>query len=461
MGGVAGEGVHQHYALQEEWQRLFASRVRRWAVSAGHVSTDASREAIDRAVSEALHERGVARGASPSSVKKWRTGRFAPPPAELLAVLESLIGTGSELSDLLASITPHVPGTSPPTGPDGDRRPDAGLGANDASGRGDDRPPAGHGPDASVRRRRVLAVSAVLTAIVLVVVALLFNRRSSDPDAGEIASDREADGSCAVAVGSLPAELSSRPNAAEWKAAFSTVYREAGGRAEVGCPTAPVERWEQLLVQVLPGPGGDVSGALVVLANGPSQRFYFNAALWASYYLVGGKGGSRAQTVGGTPQAVTPFPDGHVEVELSAGVLLVAERVDAPYFYIPARYVEWWRVNKGQLGLPMSNPVPGIGQQHTEHGFATVDRNVPGAEPQMHLTESGPADLPAAVGQGGVIITEADDTSWWIPTAGRRQWIADMGTWSCLGGRSKTVGEAVPGAAVATLEYDGIAMCEG
>jgi hypothetical protein len=475
MGGVTGEGVQQHYALQEEWQRLFARRVRQWAISAGLVSADASREAIDRVVSEALQERGVSRGASPSSVKKWRTGRFAPPPAEVLVALERLIGTGSELSDLLASITPDAPGNDagPPDVPGDEPRP----GASDASGRGDDRSPAGAGSDkpaagaypgpdtaAAARsrlRRRALAASAVLAAIILVAAVLIANRRSSDPDGGRVGADRDAGGgSCAVAVGSLPAELSSGPAAEQWTTAFATAYRDAGGRAEVGCPTAPVEAWEQLLVQKLPGPADGAPGALVVLADGPKQHFYFNPALWASYQLIGGKGGARAQTVGGTPEAVESFPDGHVEVELSVGVLMVAERPDAPYFYVPARYVDWWRSHKDELGLPMSNPRQGaVARQDTQHGYATVDRSV-SAEPQLHLTPTAAAELPAAVGQGGVIITQPDDTSWWIPAAGRRQWIADLGTWSCLGGNSKTVADDVPGAAVATLAYDGIATCD-
>ena len=202
--------MQQHYARQEEWQRLFASRARQWAMSAGRVPADASREVIDRAVSEALLERGVSRGASPSSVKKWRTGRFAPPPTELLAVVEQLFGTGDELGDLLASITPDVPGNDaePLAGPaeaTGDGRRPAGPDGSGGSGSGDDRstPGLGSGPDLDLGsgsgsgsrdpasaaypgaapprrspRRRALAVAAVLAAAVLVAGALFVNRRS-------------------------------------------------------------------------------------------------------------------------------------------------------------------------------------------------------------------------------------------------------------------------------------------
>jgi hypothetical protein len=464
-GGVTGEGVQQHYALQERWQRLFASRARQWATLAGKADADASREVVDRAVSEALQERGVLRGASPSSVKKWRTGRFAPPPADVLVVLERVLGTGTELADLLASITPDVPanGADDVPGNEADATSD---GASEPPEQGDGPSIADHDPGASATgaypgaasprrnlRRRALAAAAVVAVIVLVGGALLVNRRSS----GEVEAGRKnAQAPCPVAVGSLPDELSSRSSAAKWKEAFATAYREAGGRAKVRCPIAPVERVDdELLVQTLPGPVDAAPSALVVIADEPAFSFYFHAALWTSYQDID-------VSAKGLPTSIVPAEDGHVEVELDSRMLLVAERVDAPYFYIPPRYVNWWRANQEAVGLPMGNPLIGAGQQDTEHGFATASRNAPNTDPVMHpvAPATAEAELPAEVEQGEVILSEADGTDWWVPSDGRRQWIADLGTWTCLGGNAKVVGNQVSGAAVATLEYDGIAVCE-
>ena len=211
-------------------------------------------------------------------------------------------------------------------------------------------------------------------------------------------------------------------------------------------------------MQTLPGPVDGAPGALVVVADDPALRFHFNAALWASYRRIGTRDGTVAQPVVGIPLSVNPHDDGHVEVELEPG-LLVAEQVDAPYFSIPLRYIDWWRANKDHVGLPMGNPRPGEPRQDTERGHATVTRNAP--EPTMHPSPDPSAELPAQVGQGEVIISQPDGTNWWIPTAGHRQWIADRATWRCLGGAGKTVSKDVPGAAVATLEYTGIATCEG
>ena len=465
MESVTGEGVQQHYARQEEWQRLFASRARQWAVSAGLVTADASREVIDRAVSEALHQRGVSRGASPSSVKKWRTGRFAPPPAELLPVLEQLLGTGSELSDLLSSITPDAPGddggpladepgsdTAGPSVPDDD----GALAGHDPAEPAADADPEAASPRRDLRRR-ALVVAVVVAAIVLATTALLVSRRSSD----DVADGRKSggEGSCRVAVGFLPDGLSSGSSAAAWKEALKVAYQEAGGRTALGCPMGPVERQELLLTQTLPGPVDGAPGALVVVADQPDFHFYFNAALWTSYSRVSIREGETAQSLGGVPTELARDPDGHVEVELDSGMLLVAERADAPYFSVPPRYVPWWRENRERVGLPMGNPRPGEGRQDTELGFATAVRTS-GIDPEMHTVPDPAAELPAEVQQGGVIISAPDGTDWWIPAAGRRQWIADVGTWSCLGGADKTVSNQVPGYAVGTLEYDGIATCE-
>jgi hypothetical protein len=221
----------------------------------------------------------------------------------------------------------------------------------------------------------------------------------------------------------------------------------------------PVELQELLVTQTLPGPVDGAPGALVVVAEQPDLHYYFNAALWKSYRQVGLRDGAGAQPVGVIPTELMVHGDGHVELELDGGMLLVAERPDAPYFAVPRRYVDWWQANKEQVGLPMGNPRPGEGRQDTERGYATANRNSD-ADPEMHPVPNPAAELPPEVGQGDVIISEPDGTDWWIPAADRRQWIADIGTWTCLGGNDETVSAEVPGYAVATLEYDGIAVCE-
>jgi hypothetical protein len=302
----------------------------------------------------------------------------------------------------------------------------------------------------------VLAVSAAVVAVVLVIAALLVSRRSS----GDVEAGRKGEEvPCRVAVGNLPDELASSSSAGAWKEALADAYDEAGGRARVGCPMGPVELRELLVTQTLPGPADGAPSALVVVAEQPDLRYYFNAALWTSYSRTITRTGGTVLSAGGIPTKVEPLPDGHVEVVLDSGMMLVAERDDAPYFVVPPRYAPWWQQNKERVGLPMGNPRHGEGRQDTELGYATADRGSD-APPEMVPVQNPAAELPAEARQGDVIISEPDGTDWWIPADGRRQWIADIGTWTCLGGNDKTVSTEVPGYAMATLEYDGIAVCE-
>jgi hypothetical protein len=193
------------------------------------------------------------------------------------------------------------------------------------------------------------------------------------------------------------------------------------------------------------------------LASPNGVDLYLNNAAWGAYHQLGGKTGDAAQSTAGLPVRSLPYADGHVEIELSAGVVLVAEKVDAPYFWIPAVFVSWWRDHQAQVGLPTGNPLPTF-RQDFQKGFVSV--NPPQlAVPVLTAVDNPQRELPALDTIRGHILREPDGTAWFISATGQRLWIADGPTWDCLGGDSKRISQDLPGYAVASLPFGGQAQC--
>ena len=148
--------------------------------------------------------------------------------------------------------------------------------------------------------------------------------------------------------------------------------------------------------------------------------------------------------------------DGKVEIRLSAGTVLVAERSDAPYFWIAGAYVPWWRQHP-ELGAPVQNPLPSL-RQDFQHGYAQIR---PGAiEPEFHPVADPAALLPPHPVRH--ILRQPDGTAWWVVKRhGRpvREWIPDGETWNCIGGDSVAVHPDTDGSVVAALAYAGHAHC--
>jgi hypothetical protein len=314
-------------------------------------------------------------------------------------------------------------------------------------------------------RAAVLVAAAVgLVAIVAVVVALA--RRddhsvstAAAPSAASEAQQGRRGGSpvrvlphdC-VAIGALDAAVAAEPDAARQAATLQAVYERAGGSDRLGCGLAPAHRWNGLLVQEYEGEP-DLPGAIVVTAA--DTGVLLDPAQWGSYRRVGAADGTQAVRLGGAPQRVVQRPDGGVEVELSHGVVMVAESPDAPYFWIYPDYVPWWR-DHPELGLPAGNPLPSLTQDF-QHGFAQA--RALGAEPEVVVVADPAAELPPAGERREHILHQADGTAWWIDASDRRHWIATARVWDCLGGAEVAYGEDVPGAAIATLPLAHHATC--
>lgn len=137
-------------------------------------------------------------------------------------------------------------------------------------------------------------------------------------------------------------------------------------------------------------------------------KICMNQAQYSSYHQIGGRSGDIAQIVGGLPERIVTARDGHVEIQLSAGTLLVAERSDAPYFWIAGAYVPWWRHHLG-IGIPVENPLPRL-RQGFQHGYAQIRPGV--TEPEFHPVADPAALLPPhAIVH---ILRQPDGTAWLI-----------------------------------------------
>ncbi len=296
------------------------------------------------------------------------------------------------------------------------------------------------------RQRRRTYVSAAAVVLV-VVVGLLVVRGSRERAEQPVAR------TCDAEIGVLDDALQKEPGAERLTQRLRSAFEDAGGEPTVGCAAGRAYRWQSLVAQeVLLA--GLPNGALLASPNGVDV--HLNRGAWGSYHQLGGKDGDAAQTTGGLVVGIVEYGDGHVEIELSTGTVLVAERADAPYFWIPAAYVPWWR-NHPELGLPTGNPMPST-QQDFQHGVATV-RFGSGGDPVARLVERPEGELPTLESIRGRLLRQADATAWLIDAEGRRQWIPDGDTWNCLGGAERRLGRDLPGYAIATLPYAGQARC--
>jgi uncharacterized protein with LGFP repeats len=139
-------------------------------------------------------------------------------------------------------------------------------------------------------------------------------------------------------------------------------------------------------------------------------------------------------------------------------------------FWLPAQGVELWESTggrSGRLGFPAANlRVVGDGAVVE---FAHGSMSVPAADVAAALAGEpisitidyveDPADpLPSPM-PTGAIIRQWNGTSWWIDADNLRHWIADGGTWRCLGGEDVVVADELPGWAVWTFPLAEPARC--
>lgn len=365
---------------------------------------------------------------------------------------------------ILAGVSGHdeLPLTVPPAG---------GTSAAMTASSGADTPEPASGTvesaSAGGRARRTLVLASVfLVVLALGTVAAVVLRNDGAPQARPSTSS-SADGastqvegestlattpiSCA-SVGSLNTVASADSNASQITQHLIDLYSTLP--ASAGCPPEPAFIWGELAVQELDSGEDGLPAAMLVERTGGTS-VYLSPTAYARYRTLGSGDGSLAQGLGGLPGEVTTFPDGHQEVALSKGVLFVAEQQGAPFFWVPADFLQLYR-DTPELGRPVANPLPSLVQDY-QFGFGEFDR----ADSQMHLTyltDPG-AELPAIETLANTVMRQADGTAWWIGPDGKRYWIATGGVWNCLvKGRDEQV-QTVRAYAIASLPYGGHAQC--
>jgi hypothetical protein len=310
-------------------------------------------------------------------------------------------------------------------------------------------------PQASTGARRgAAAVAAAIALVAVALVSVVVWRARGD--------DRAAGGArCVGAVGDLSPELAAMANAGLWRDSLVAALADPNREKVAICPLGPARRIDDLVVQELRSNEGPWPAALAVSVVSPARRHYLAPTLWAILPNRSMHAAAVGEPRVDAPRAVTVAADGHVEVELDSGALLVARRFDEPYFYLHFWYAAPWRVDDAGLGLPTSHPSPGLTpRQDFEHGYAVVRTGAPpGTWPDIHLAEGSPADLPGEAAEGAVIVRQTDQTAWWLPRPGERRWIPDRATFDCLGGDDRRRGDLVPAYSMATVPYGGIATC--
>lgn len=300
---------------------------------------------------------------------------------------------------------------------------------------------------------RSWALVGVGTLVVVVTIGVLLLTRHTHSNSGALAAGATpAKTHCESHIGDLDAVVGAEPAAKSFAHQLMRTFGQEGG-ARLGCAAGPAYRWKELIVQDLVRAHAP-DGSLVISPNG--VKMWMNQAQYVSYHQIGGRSGDVAQIVGGLPERIVTTADGHVEIRLSAGTVLVAEQRDAPYFWIAGAYVSWWR-HHPELGIPVQNPMPSL-RQEFQHGYAQIR---PGAtEPEFHPVADPAALLPPHL--GGHILRQPDGTAWLVvKQRGRlvRQWIPDGETWNCIGGDAIAVHPDTEGSVVVALEYAGHAHC--
>jgi hypothetical protein len=311
----------------------------------------------------------------------------------------------------------------------------------------------------------VVLVGAAALLLVVALVATVLTLGSSDDGQDEGREDAAPDSEVAdrttvqegriscEPIGALDSAASQTPNAAQLTQAFTDLYATL---EDVGCPDDPAFDWKELVVQELvEEEEPDLPGAMLVVRSSGAAT-YLTPTAYAQYRRLGSADGSDAQNLAGLPSPVQTFADGHQEVQLSKGALMVAEQEGAPFFWLHPDFVQLWRESTDVLGLPTGNPRINLEQDFQKGWAHIVDRSplpelVPVADPGAEL---------AALGElANTGLRQADGTAWWIGEDGRRYWIATGGVYDCLiPGGDESVG-AVRGYAVSTLPYGGHAEC--
>jgi hypothetical protein len=217
---------------------------------------------------------------------------------------------------------------------------------------------------------------------------------------------------------------------------------------------------ELFVQQVVDKTGVDVG---VVATKAPAAPVRLSFAQWAAFKETSGLADESAATaIAGYPTGAYTKADWSF-VDLSLGGMLVGKRTDGPHFWLPHQVRPAWEMRgglEGTLGAPSSGLYlveDSVAVLEFERGFvqAPSAEALAGDLTNLEVFELDEAERLARLNElgefeGRIVEQTAGPTAWWIED-GKRYWIADAATWTCLGGNEAVAARRVPSWALSNL----------
>lgn len=319
-------------------------------------------------------------------------------------------------------------------------------------------------PAHRMRRRWAAAAMAATVLTAAAVSALAFDRGGTD-DASPAAtptSEVPATGTeCSFPIGAPEPGLTE----GQVQSVQNAVPQLEALRGSA-CGTSPASLFGEAVHQAI---SEDGSSEQIIVS--PVGAVRVSAAEWASYQEIAGRQRpENAITFGGYPISADTNSSATL-IELSNGGVVLGRRDDTQSFWMPEAVLDRWLEHggaDGALGYPMTNPfyVPEGVRQDFEGGFmelpASTSEPVAAIEPSLLLVQltDQPETPLVGVELEGKILRQPTGTAWWIDGDGRRRWLPDGSTYTCVGGDEIVVADDLPGSAVATVPLGPPATCE-
>lgn len=232
-----------------------------------------------------------------------------------------------------------------------------------------------------------------------------------------------------------------------------TRFRDALDEAQAGqgCPIEDVDGFEGMSFQRVAGESAGVSWVVLERPDGRFLAFPWTA--WERYRIVAEAG------LGfdgfGLPSSWRSAPD-LVELSLDGGLTIASEDPHGLYFLVHPKVDRLWHDHVDVLGAPFSSAMTTSRQE-----FAGGYVEMTGTKVTWMTVPDGSAKeaLPSRSERVEAIVEQSSGVRWWVDSADRRWSIRSDGVEECLGGQAAVVEEAVPGYAIAQLEFAGVADC--
>ncbi len=204
-----------------------------------------------------------------------------------------------------------------------------------------------------------------------------------------------------------------------------------------------------------------IGGFIAYEFEGETRAMFLNLGQWQSYMRVGGGDGSRSSNMAGFPTGeLVPIGD-LTSLAVTGDALLTAEDPEGTYYWMPKVASEVWLAQgagEGPLGDPTSSVYITDGAFRVDFERGYLEQLMDGRLDDV-LVDDVTDGLPALDEMSGHLISAFDGTGWLIDDDGRRWWIPDGERWDCAGGTDNMVASGLPGYAIHSLPYGGVATC--